>query len=61
MNIPEPTDENCIKLAKRVVEDMDLDALIEYAEEGIASFYMSSECTIYDWETDWTLAFGEDE
>ena len=46
------TKENCRKLASKVVEDMDLDALIVYAEDGITEFYYRN-CDTDTWEEDW--------
>lgn len=49
--------ENCRKLAKRVVEDMDMDALIEYAEERMVDWYYYH-CPMDIFMEDWELNFG---
>ncbi len=56
MRVPQATMENAEKLAQRVVEDMDLDALIEFAEEALTERYLS-DYDQQDWEADWKLCF----
>ena len=58
MKVPEPTRENCEKLAERVVEDMDMDALIEYAEEGITEWYFN-QGDYETWKEDWKFNMEE--
>ena len=59
MVAPKTTKENCRKLATRVVEDMDIDALIEYAEEGITEWYYRH-CDNDTWEEDWKFNMEEE-
>lgn len=58
MPVPEKSEANIDKLVERVVFDMDLDALIDYARYHIAEAY--ADATQEEWEEDWTLVFGDD-
>lgn len=58
MTVPVPNREHAERLAKAVVCNMDLDDLIEFAEDTLTEAYLQGD--METWYEDWETYIGEE-